>query len=270
MSSKYEKILIWVFNTQWQPGARSVRFGREMILAACDDLGIKQPKNVGDVLYTYRFRREMPWEIAQRAPTDHEWVIEGEGDSLYQFNLVRRNRILPNTSLVEVKVPDSTPQIVIRHALSDEQALLAKVRYNRLLDIFLGMATYSLQSHLRTKVKSVGQVEIDEVYAGVDRHGCQYVIPVQAKGGRDQLSIVQTRQDLRCCEEKFPALLCRPVSAQFFDDSKIALFELTERDGEIRVVQERHYILVAAGALSDAELNAYKRTALALSGFNDT
>ncbi len=56
----------------------------------------------------------------------------------------------------------------------DEQALLARVRYNRLVDIFLGIRAYSLQIHLRTNVKSKGQIEIDEIYVGVDRHGSQY------------------------------------------------------------------------------------------------
>jgi len=42
------------------------------------------------------------------------------------------------------KVPDSSPGIVAKYALSDEQALLAKVRYNRLVDIFSGVTCYSL------------------------------------------------------------------------------------------------------------------------------
>ena len=47
--------------------------------------------------------------------------------------------------------------------LRDGPALLAKVRYNRLVDIFIGITCYSLQNHLRTTVRSIGQVEIDEI-----------------------------------------------------------------------------------------------------------
>jgi hypothetical protein len=64
---------------------------------------------------------------------------------------------------------------------------------------------------LRTTVKGLGQIEIDEVYTGVDRHGCQYIIPMQAKGGNDRLSKVQAKQDFACCAEKFPNLICRAV-----------------------------------------------------------
>jgi hypothetical protein len=55
------------------------------------------------------------------------------------------------------------------YALNDEQALLAKLRYNGLVDIFVGIACYSLQSHLRTTVSGLGQVEIDEIYIGIDK-----------------------------------------------------------------------------------------------------
>ena len=91
-----------------------------------------------------------------------------------------------------IKIPDATPEIISAYALNDEQALLAKVRYNRLIDLFLGITANSLQNHMRTTVKGIGQIEIDEVYVALDRRGIQYVIPVQAKGGKDQLSVVQT------------------------------------------------------------------------------
>ena len=73
---------------------------------------------------------------------------------------------------------------------------MAIVRYNRLLDIFLGITTYSLQNHLRTTVADIGEIEIDELYVGIDKHGYHYIVPVQAKGGKDQISVVQTMQDL--------------------------------------------------------------------------
>ena len=72
-------------------------------------------------------------------------------------------------------IPDATPELIRAYALDDEQALLAIVRYNRLIDTFLGLTTYSLQNHLRTTVQGMGQIEIDELYIGLDKHGCHYV-----------------------------------------------------------------------------------------------
>jgi hypothetical protein len=97
--------------------------------------------------------------------------------------------ILPSEMLAETKIPDATPGIIAKYALSDEQALLAKVRYNRLIDIFTGVTCYSLQNHLRTTVPGIGRVETDEMYIGVDRRGAQYVFPVQAKAEGTSLEL---------------------------------------------------------------------------------
>lgn len=212
---------------------------------------------MGDVIYSLRFRNELPETIVETQPENYEWIIEGVGRSQYAFRLARISRILPNESLVTIKVPDSTPEIIAHYALSDEQALLAKVRYNRLIDVFLGITVYSLQSHLRTSVVGIGQIEIDEVYVGLDRKGRQFVVPVQAKGGTDKLSPVQAKQDIACCAEKFPDLICRAISAQFIEKDLIALFELTLEEGSIKVVDEAHYRLVPADQISTQELRAY-------------
>ncbi|MEO6623342.1 MAG: hypothetical protein ABIN37_00695, partial [Burkholderiaceae bacterium] len=160
-----------------------------------------------------------------------------------------------------IKVPDATPEIIGAYALGDEQALLAKVRYNRLVDVFLGITAFSLQNHLRTTVKNVGQIEIDEVYVGIDRHGRQFVVPVQAKGGSDKHGMVQTQQDVAFCAEVFKHLSCRPVSAQFMSKDRIAMFELTVIEGAIKVVDEKHYQLVPASAISSDDLKSYANCA---------
>jgi hypothetical protein len=163
----------------------------------------------------------------------------------------------PSEHRFAIKIPDATPQMVQVHTLDDKQVLLAIVRYNRLIDIFLGLTTYSLQNHLRTQVKGMGQIEIDEIYVGLNRNGAQYVIPVQAKGGSDKLSPVQTMQDIACCQAKFPHLICRPVSAQFLDDRVIALFELTIENGNALIVEERHYRLVPTDEIDRDTLRLY-------------
>jgi hypothetical protein len=157
-----------------------------------------------------------------------------------------------------VAIPDATPELIRAYALDDEQALLAIVRCNRLIDTFLGLTTYSLQNHLRTTVKSIGQIEIDELYIGLDKHGCHYVIPVQAKGGKDQIGIVQTTQDIRFVEQKFPGMRCRAIAAQFMKDAVVALFELTLQGQEIKVVEERHYQRVPADQIDPAAIRSYR------------
>lgn len=254
---RYDAIVERIFLAHYKKGLTEFEFARGEFESVARELGIELPKNLGDIPYAFRYRKELPASIRSTATADMEWIIEGAGPARYRFRQARINRVEPRRELVAAKIPDATPEIVAAYAQSDEQALLAKVRYNRLIDIFLGIVSYSLQNHLRTTVDKIGQIEIDEIYVGVDRHGRQFVVPVQAKGGGDKHGVVQTQQDIACCREKFPSLICRPVSAQFMDDNRIALFELTVENGEVRIVEERHYRLVPANEIDDNDLNAY-------------
>ena len=255
--NSYEKIIAHVFFKNYKLGDMAVAFHREELRIAASTLGVDLPKNLGDVVYTFRYRQPLPASIRQTAAQGREWVIRGIGQAEYQFRQVTINQITPNPSLLTVKVPDATPEIVLAHALSDEQALLATVRYNRLVDVFLGVTAYSLQSHLRTTVSGIGQIEIDEVYVAIDSSGRQFVLPVQAKGGKDRLSVIQSEQDMAFCREKYPSLICRAISTQFMDEDLIAMFEVTLHDDEVKVVVEKHYRLVAASDISDEDLKQY-------------
>lgn len=255
--NRYQVIISRIFSNHFSAGVNEFEFDRNEIVAVSLSLDIALPKNVGDVIYSFRYRNVLPQDIIDTASDGLEWIIEGAGHARYRFKQVRLNRITPREELLTIKVPDATPEIITAYALSDEQALLAKVRYNRLVDIFLGITAYSLQNHLRTTVTDVGQIEIDEIYVGVDRHGRQFVVPVQAKGGNDKHGIVQTQQDITCCAEKFPGLICRAVSVQFMSEDRIAIFELTDQDNEVKVVDEKHYMLVPASSISPEDLQQY-------------
>jgi len=258
VQNRYHALIERIFFSHYKKGAKEFAFVREEIEHAATALGIKLPKNLGDVIYALRFRTPMPAKVLATQPVGYEWIIELAGKAQYKFALAKKNRIVPNQALVRIKIPDNTPEIIAAYALDDEQALLAKVRYNRLIDIFLGLTTFSLQNHLRTTAGGVGQIEIDELYVGIDKFGCHYVIPVQAKGGTDQISIVQTRQDMTWCGQRFPELRCRPISAQFISSDQIALFELTVDGDEIKVVEERHYKLTPGSELDMREIAAYR------------
>jgi hypothetical protein len=253
----YDAIIIRIFKNHTGEKKTEFEFDRDELVSVAAKLGLRNPKNLGDLIYTFRYRKGLPEGIRTTAKKGLEWIIEPAGRAKYRFRQAAVSRLVPNADLVVIKIPDATPEIIAANALNDEQALLAKLRYNRLIDIFLGIAGYALQSHLRTSVAGMGQIEIDEVYVGVNRTGQQFVIPVQAKGGNDQLNAIQTRQDIACCAEKFGPLKCRPVSAQFMREDTIALFELVMQDGEIKIVDEKHYRLVPADQITPEELEGY-------------
>lgn len=257
-TAAYDLIIEKIFFDHFKAGMREFVFVRKEIKDAQEKLAPSLELNPGDVPYSYRYRRVLPSRILETQTKGLEWIIEGAGRSKYRFKLVPATRIEPNPNLATIDIPDATPELIRAYALDDEQALLAIVRYNRLIDTFLSLTTYSLQNHLRTTVKGIGQIEIDELYVGLDTRGCHYVIPVQAKGGKDQIGVVQTTQDIRFVDEKFPGMRCRAVSAQFMSDNIVALFELTLQNDEVKVVEERHYRLVPAKKLDQNAIRDYR------------
>ena len=116
---------------------KQFEFSRDEFVEIAEKLGIELPKNLGDTIYSFRFRTALPDDIVATAGKDREWVIELAGRAVYRFRLAKLANIVPNPSMIAIKIPDATPEIITAYALSDEQALLAKVRYNRLVDTFL-------------------------------------------------------------------------------------------------------------------------------------
>ncbi len=257
----YASIIEKIFTSKFKTGMREVDFKREDIVKFSRQLKIALPKNLGDLVYSFRYRTALPKAIQSKAGAGEVWIIRPAGMAKYRFVLVPDKPLLPNVNMAATKVPDCTPGIVAKYAFNDEQALLAKVRYNRLVDIFSGVVCYSLQNHLRTTVQEMGQVETDELYVGVDKKGIHYVFPVQAKGGTDKLSIVQIEQDFAVCARKFPSLLCRPVAAQFMKDSVIALFEFEQSDAGVSISSEKHYKLVPPDEVTESDLVSYRQRA---------
>ena len=253
----YDALIARIFGNHYRKGVDVFEFDRTEIETVASELNLQLPKNLGDLIYSFRYRKELPREIVDTEAGNKRWTNLPAGRAKYRFKLAKLTEIVPRQNLIATKIPDATPQIIAAYALTDEQALLARVRYNRLIDIFLGITTYSLQNHLRTTVKNLGQIEIDEIYVGVNKTGQQFILPVQAKGGSDKLAVIQTSQDLAYCAEKFPSLTAKAISAQFMEDGIIALFELTLENGEVKVVDERHYCLAPANSIGEDDLRNY-------------
>ena len=259
-ANRYSRIIEDIFFQYYESGASVVPFSRDDIARSAARLNLNAPKNLGDVVYSFRHRSPLPATITREAQPGQSWVIVGKGQAKYAFELKAVAKIQPDAMLPVVKVPDATPGMVARYALTDEQALLAKLRYNRLLDIFTGVTCYSIQNHLRTTVRGIGQIETDEIYVGLDSQGAHYLLTVQAIGKSDQIGVVQIEQDLALCREKFPELIPRPIAAQSMDDDSIAMFEFgTDADGGIVKLAEKRYRLLPESQLSREELALYRR-----------
>ncbi len=261
MNNRYSALMASIFKNKYKKGMREVEFAREEFRTFAKELRIELPLNLGDIVYSFRYRAALPESIQGTAKDGECWIIRPTGRGKYKFALVADKPLAPNPMMTVTKVPDSTPGIVAKYAFGDEQALLAKVRYNRLIDVFTGLTCYSLQNHLRTTVPQMGQVETDEIYVGLDKKGAHYVIPIQAKGGTDKLGIVQIEQDFAVCANRFPTLICRPIAAQFMAKNVIAMFEFTQNADGVGVYSEKHYKLVPPKDVTEEDLLAYREKA---------
>ena len=135
--NRYEVLILTIFRNHHKRGLGEFEFQRSELETVAVQLGVRLPKNLGDLIYSFRYRSALPDEILSTATRGKEWIIEPAGRAKYRFRLARVSRILPRENLVATKIPDATPEIISAYALTDEQALLAKVRYNRLIDILV-------------------------------------------------------------------------------------------------------------------------------------
>lgn len=265
---RYVQAIEKAFAAAYSSGDEQVDVTQAAIAAAAKALKLEDIANLPDVIYAFRHGRQpIPDSIATKAPKGMVWTIDTLGRRSknnpggYRFKAeapTKAAAITPNPHALQIKVPDSTPGVIARYALKEhEQSLLAKLRYSRLVDIFTGVACYSLQTHLRT---SVGrrQVEADEIYVGVDKSGAHYILPLEAKGPSDSLSLRQIEDDIALVKQKWPGITIRPLAAKFMADAAIAMFEFIEVSGEVKVSAEKHYRLVPEGEITDADLAQYK------------
>jgi hypothetical protein len=256
--SKYDDIITKVFFDNHKNGSKRVSFLREELAVAGEELGFDRIKNLGDIPYSYRFRKGLPEAINDTINGTKEWIIVGAGIAQYEFRIAYPSKVSPSLNRKPIVIPDATPEIIKKYAAgTDEQALLTKIRYNRLVDLFLGLTCYSVQNHLRTTVDGIGQIEVDEIYIGLNSSGVHFSIPCQAKSPGDSFGIVQAMQDLSLCQSKYPTTVCRPLALQFLSENEVAIAEIDvrEEDEEFKmtIVDEKNFKLVLKSDISEAD-----------------
>jgi hypothetical protein len=246
-----------VFSKYYTEGASEVPFSMNDIREAIEAVAKARPNykelNVADVRYQYTSGRQpLPETISKKGP----WMIVGRGKARYAFvRLTTSPHIEIQADLATVLLPDATPEIVLEYAGTDEQGLLAKVHYNRLIDTFLKLTCYHLQNHWRTSIKGKGQCEIDDLYVGVDMNGRQYVIPIEAKCAGERISKTQVAQMIDFARDRYPKLTIRAVGVQELKDNSLVLLEFppAEHPDQISIKEIRRYRLAEMREILSSE-----------------
>ncbi|NKC14105.1 MAG: hypothetical protein GKR94_18535 [Gammaproteobacteria bacterium] len=205
-------------------------------------------RNPHDLVYYFRRRKGLPTALAEAGFNEIKTKIKTIGKGRF---VLRRSEVLPTIpfpqDIAVTDIPDATPQIIYDRCGNDEQALLARVRYCRLIDCFTGLSAWHLQGHYRTTVGKGVQVEIDEFYLGCNLDGAWFSLPVEAKTRREKGGIARDpiAGMSQFSMEAHPDLRCRPLLAKELDDRTILLIELTPatEPAEIAIANVRRYRL---------------------------
>src|SRR3990170_6135615 len=89
--TRYAAIIEKIFLSTYRRGMRQVEFEREDIARVAQELQITLPKNLGDVIYSFRYRTPLPEKIRSKAGPEESWIIRSIGRSKYRFVLDRKS-----------------------------------------------------------------------------------------------------------------------------------------------------------------------------------
>ena len=89
--NRYQKLIEKIFFDGFEENISVIPFERAQLESSADELKNTLPKNLGNVIYSMRYRASLPQSIIETQPSGMEWIIEGAGRARYVFKLVPIN-----------------------------------------------------------------------------------------------------------------------------------------------------------------------------------
>ena len=83
--NRYMQIIERIFLSIHKKNQEEVLFSRSDIERTATKLGIRLPKNIGDIIYSFRYRVPLPSSIRKRAPKGKKWIIRPAGRGKYRL-----------------------------------------------------------------------------------------------------------------------------------------------------------------------------------------
>lgn len=105
MSGKYKRLIAEIFRSHYR-GKKTKKFGfdRDEVTARAGEIGVSPPKNLGDLIYSFRYGSRLPGEVLETAPEGKEWIIVGRGPAVYEFTLIDKVDIAPGNDMIPTKI----------------------------------------------------------------------------------------------------------------------------------------------------------------------
>ena len=124
-ASLAQQIIDKIFTERHRRGLQEVTFTRDDLISAADALGEPRPKNLGDIVYSLRYRVPLPDSIRRTAPPGREWAIFPGGNAVYTLRTVPFNLIEPRNGLRTIR--EKFPDLIARPVAAQfmEQSVIA-------------------------------------------------------------------------------------------------------------------------------------------------
>jgi hypothetical protein len=246
--SLYDEVILEIFRKHYLPDSSRIIFEKDELAKVCIEHGITV-RNIPDIIYTYRVRRKLPSAILVTG----NWAIEPAGRGVYSFLKLQNTPQfdIPFHDYQPIEILNAIPEVVEGMLRQDEQSLLTKILYNRLIDIFTRLTCFHIQNHYRSYVAEMGEVEIDAIYVGVNNSGELFVIPIEAKsqGSTEMLGRIQIAQMSKLVKQDFPKMSQRTLAAKSLDDGTIAIveFNVEVNPDDINIISVARYRFIRRG-----------------------
>ena len=99
--NRYQALIARIFLDHWTPGITEFEFEREEFEHVAEQLGIKLPKNIGDVTYSFRYRSDFPDKIRETQPAGRNGLLREQGARAIASSWSRQPALGPGKTLLE-------------------------------------------------------------------------------------------------------------------------------------------------------------------------
>lgn len=236
----FPRLLEHAFFKHFRPGLDSFFVERNKLQALCNPLGLELPANLSDWIGAFRDYHAITPRIAKTAPANRRWVVRASGRNRCRFTLAPLPSIRPSSNLLQIEIPDVTPDAVNQCCPQDESGLLIRLQYNGLVTTFVGITCSRFQ-----ELHSQGHRQTADVYLALDHFGNRYVFPVQATSAKHGHRVVDIRRTSDLIAKRFPNHICRVLGAQFLSEDAISIYEFMESEHGLAVCKQAAYRLLS-------------------------
>lgn len=95
LDNRYSRVIEFLFQKESGIETQVVEIKRDDFNDACNKLNIAVPRNLGDIIYSFRYRNPLPDSVLAKAPAGKSWIIMpgGRNNADWQHERLRHQSL---------------------------------------------------------------------------------------------------------------------------------------------------------------------------------